>query len=418
MQKSHITRIHHPSGKLYEAFCTFVMGHPEGSFFQSDAFFRLMERWEEATPVLLIMVDTQHQVQGSLLAVLLGEGRGVQKWLSSRTVVYGGPLMAPQRRLQEHMNVDALLKALIKEVAARSVYIQFRNFRDWSDLQPVFNSNGFRYEERLNMLVGTSRRIRAWRGLSDSRRRQVKSSLKNGATIIVNPDSHQVMAFYDILHTLYTKRVKKPLPSFELFEAFGQMCRTGSYEAPMPDTMRATPQQEAEPRNSGLLAGISGLADAAPGLFSTDTKDTFSSGKTSEGGGSGQSNQVTAADRPGVILLVAYQGEVVGGIVCPMMPGRAMYEWYVAGLDRQLKGKGIYPSVLATWSAIEYAANNGLRYFDFMGMGVPDEPYGVRDFKARFGGEWVNHGRYMRVNNKLKYTLARLGYRAWQAVGL
>ena len=407
MQKSHITRIHHPSGKLYEAFCTFVMGHPEGSFFQSDAFFRLMDRWSEATPVLLIMVDAQHQVQGSLLAVLLGEGRGMQKWLSSRTVVYGGPLMAPQRRLKEHMNVDALFKALIKEVGGRSVYIQFRNFRDWSDLQPVFNSNGFRYEERLNMLVGTSRRIKAWRGLSDSRRRQVRKSLQHGATIVVNPGTDQLRAFYRILHELYAKRVKKPLPSLELFEAFGQMCRAGSYEAPMPDTMRATPLQETGVRDSGLLTGLSGLADAAPELFNT-AADTPS----------GQSSQVAPGDRPGVVMLVTYQGEVVGGIVCAMMPGRAMYEWYVAGLDRQLKGKGIYPSVLVTWSAIEYAAANHLRYFDFMGMGVPDEPYGVRDFNARFGGEWVNHGRFMRVNNKVKYMLAKLGYRAWQAVGI
>jgi len=43
-------------------------------------------------------------------------------------------------------------------------------------------------------------------------------------------------------------------------------------------------------------------------------------------------------------------------------------------------------------------------------MGTPDEAYGVRTFKERFGGRMVNHGRYSTVNRKLLYTVAELGY--------
>ncbi len=45
-----------------------------------------------------------------------------------------------------------------------------------------------------------------------------------------------------------------------------------------------------------------------------------------------------------------------------------------------------------------------------MGVGRPDRKYGVRDFKARFGGELVNYGRLTRVNNHFLYNIAELGY--------
>jgi hypothetical protein len=45
-----------------------------------------------------------------------------------------------------------------------------------------------------------------------------------------------------------------------------------------------------------------------------------------------------------------------------------------------------------------------------MGVGKPDVAYGVRDFKARFGGKQVNFGRLTRINNKFLYNVAELGY--------
>lgn len=105
-------------------------------------------------------------------------------------------------------------------------------------------------------------------------------------------------------------------------------------------------------------------------------------------------------------LLVKYQGRVIGGIVCPVLQGRALYEWYVCGLDRQYKQQ--YPSVLATYAAIEYAATHGIASFDFMGAGTPDTPYGVRTFKSRFGGTEVENGRFLLVCKPLLYRIGQL----------
>lgn len=118
--------------------------------------------------------------------------------------------------------------------------------------------------------------------------------------------------------------------------------------------------------------------------------------------------------KSGKIFLVKKNGEVLGGIVCPIHRNRIIYEWYVCGEDG--KEKGISPSVLATWAPIEYALQNGLDHFDFMGAGQPDQAYSVRDFKERFGGDQVCYGRYHLIVNKALYQVGKLGLRVYQKV--
>jgi serine/alanine adding enzyme len=110
----------------------------------------------------------------------------------------------------------------------------------------------------------------------------------------------------------------------------------------------------------------------------------------------------------GIILLAKYQGIVIGGMVCPITPDKALSEWYICGLDKM--NNKVHPSVLLTYGAIEHAINNNIPQFDFMGIGSPDKPYGVRDFKTRFGGQSVNYGRFMRINNPNLYRIANAGY--------
>lgn len=110
----------------------------------------------------------------------------------------------------------------------------------------------------------------------------------------------------------------------------------------------------------------------------------------------------------GAILLVWFNNQIIGGIVAPVTKGKTIAELYIAGLDKEYPKQ--YPSVAATWAALAYAADNGIAAFDFMGLGLPDVPYGVRDFKLRFGGQPVNYGRFGRRNAKWLYLIAETGY--------
>ena len=109
--------------------------------------------------------------------------------------------------------------------------------------------------------------------------------------------------------------------------------------------------------------------------------------------------------RHAVFLLVKYHDTVIGGIACPIFDHRTIYEWYICGLDKEYRH--LYPSVLATYAAIDYAATHSISTFDFMGAGTPDTPYGVRTFKSRFGGNEVSHGRFLHIACPTLYRLGR-----------
>lgn len=107
----------------------------------------------------------------------------------------------------------------------------------------------------------------------------------------------------------------------------------------------------------------------------------------------------------GIYLLVLFNNNIIGGIMCPVLEKKALYEFYVCGLDKEYKDQ--YPSVMATWAAMEYAGKNNIPVFDFMGAGNSEAEYGVRDFKARFGGDLVEFGRFQKIYRPLLYCLGK-----------
>ena len=99
----------------------------------------------------------------------------------------------------------------------------------------------------------------------------------------------------------------------------------------------------------------------------------------------------------GKIILITYQGRVISGSAMfhsslLISHSSFFYDWYRASIAEDIDG--VYPSVVSTWSALQYVSDNGGGLFDFMGAGPQNKPYGVRDFKLKFGGSLTNEYRY------------------------
>ena len=62
------------------------------------------------------------------------------------------------------------------------------------------------------------------------------------------------------------------------------------------------------------------------------------------------------------------------------------------------------------WHILEWGANHAYKIYDFGGAGKPDEEYGVRDFKAKFGGTLVNYGRNKCIHSPLAMKFSEYGY--------
>lgn len=307
----------------------FIFNHPYGNFFQSTKAFQFFQSVDDYDPIFIVAVDGE-KIVGSLLAVVIKEGKGLKGYFSRRCIVWGGPLVQ-----EDNPDIWAdLLKNLGKLISEKTIYTEFRNFRDQCVRKELYKKEDYQLNAHLNYIVSIPSLDEAKAGLSKSKKRQINKSLKSGAEIIQPDNIEQVESFYKILHQLYREKVKKPLPPFDFFSKFFQDKNLGTY------------------------------------------------------------------------LLVKYEGQIIGGIMCPMYKN-TIHEWFVCGKDSEIQD--VYPSVLATWAVIEYAANAGITHFDFMGAGKPDQDYGVREFKAKFGGELVNFGRFVRINQKMHYQVGKLG---------
>lgn len=109
----------------------------------------------------------------------------------------------------------------------------------------------------------------------------------------------------------------------------------------------------------------------------------------------------------GLTLLLKYEGKIIGGQISFCLKNYAVYDLFMTGDD--ITYKKLRPSTLATYSGIQYAANNNCNYCDLMGAGKPGEKYGVRDFKASFGGRLVEYGRCQFICNPLLFNIGKLG---------
>jgi len=84
-----------------------------------------------------------------------------------------------------------------------------------------------------------------------------------------------------------------------------------------------------------------------------------------------------------------------------------IYGWY-GGTDRAYGD--VWPNEMLTWHVLEWGASRGYRVYDFGGAGKPGEEYGARSFKAKFGGELVNYGRFVNIHKPWLLKISKPGY--------
>jgi lipid II:glycine glycyltransferase (peptidoglycan interpeptide bridge formation enzyme) len=110
-------------------------------------------------------------------------------------------------------------------------------------------------------------------------------------------------------------------------------------------------------------------------------------------------------------LVATVEGQLVS-CSAELLFKHIIYGWY-SGTDRAYSS--YIPNELLMWHLLEWGANSEqYRVYDFGGAGKPDEEYGVRDFKAKFGGDLVNFGRNIFVHQPSLLKVSKLGYELYQ----
>lgn len=304
---------------------------PTATWFQSIDAYNFYASLPNLFEPFVYGVENDGVLKGVIVGYITKEKNAIKQFLTRRAVVIGGPALANDITDEE---LICLLNTAKSEMKHKAIYIETRNFNDYSKWRTVFEKCGFRYEDHLNFHIDTSSEDIVNANLGKSRKRDIKTSFRDGATIIENPTLEQVKEYYNILSNLYKVKVKTPLFPFDFFRKL--------WEMPF-----------------------------------------------------------------GKFLLVELNDCIIGGAVCVEEKNKCLYEWFVCGKDGE--SKSIFPSSVATYAGIKYAMEHGCARFDMMGAGAPTESYGVRDFKAKFGGRLVEHGRFCYVCRPLLYQIGKLG---------
>ena len=75
-----------------------------------------------------------------------------------------------------------------------------------------------------------------------------------------------------------------------------------------------------------------------------------------------------------------------------------------------------FPNSLIPWEVMMWGKNNGMILFDWGGAGKPGIPYGVRDYKEQFGGQYVNFGRFEKINKPILFRIVNVFFKIWQRI--
>jgi lipid II:glycine glycyltransferase (peptidoglycan interpeptide bridge formation enzyme) len=95
------------------------------------------------------------------------------------------------------------------------------------------------------------------------------------------------------------------------------------------------------------------------------------------------------------------------GVALRLLYKDVIYAWYAGAIRDYASHKA---NDLLNWHVLEWGAHNSFSCLDFGGAGKPDEDYGPRKFKAKFGGTLVNYGRNVCVHAPVRLQLSQMSY--------
>ena len=167
-----------------------------------------------------IAVESDGQLKGLVVGYIQKDGGKIKQFFSRRAIVVGGPLLSDEITDEE---LAFLLSALIKRLQRKAIFIEARNFNDYTRWRPVFERLGFGYEPHYDVQVDTTSMELVNSKLDRNRKRNIKKALDNGVVIDENPSADDLRRLYSMLEELYTTKVKTPLFPFEFFEKLNKI---------------------------------------------------------------------------------------------------------------------------------------------------------------------------------------------------
>jgi serine/alanine adding enzyme len=191
----------------------FVKNHNYGNVFQTPEMYRVYKSTKYYEPVIVVCVDEENEIIGLILSVIQREYKGILGKLSSRSIIWGAPLIKDN----DIQIFNLLMKEYTRLIKRKAVYTQIRNLWNMDDFRIDFEKLGYKYEDHLNILIDLTKSEEIlWKEVYPKRRNEIKKSVKQGVFTGIFNETSLVEKSYEILVEVY-RRARLPLPGKEYF---------------------------------------------------------------------------------------------------------------------------------------------------------------------------------------------------------
>jgi lipid II:glycine glycyltransferase (peptidoglycan interpeptide bridge formation enzyme) len=190
----------------------FVFNHPHRTIFQTPEMFLVYKNTKNYKPIAIFAFENETLI-GVLTGVIQKEYKGFLGFLSSRYIIFGGPLVKDD----DSKIVNILLKEHNRHAKNKAIYTQFRNLFDIKHHKTIFEKNGFNYEPHLNIHIDLTQDIDDfWKGLKSKLRQNIRKAKKNGIIFDEIQTKDELERGYYIIKSVY-KFANLPVPDISLF---------------------------------------------------------------------------------------------------------------------------------------------------------------------------------------------------------
>ena len=193
---------------------TFILNHKNGNIFQSPSYYYAITKTGLYSPYFFCVIDEKDEIKGVLVSVLYKQHKGVVGFLSSRSIIHGGPVI-----LNSDNNIlELILTEYLATMKNKAIYSQFRN--SWIQVKEidVFREKKIVFEDHLDIIVDLNQNEeKLWKDVHTKRRNEIRRAVKEGTSFRKAENMEDFESSYNILVEVY-KRVKVPIPSFYILK--------------------------------------------------------------------------------------------------------------------------------------------------------------------------------------------------------
>lgn len=190
----------------------FVRNHPLGNVFQTPEMFQVYQHTDNIIPYVVVLVSNG-EIEGVLLAQWISNGNKFAQWLTSRSIIIGGPLA----KNNNPIIIDELFRAYYSLLPAKTIYSEIRPIYDVSTMFQYLVTKNWKRIGHYNILLSLDKEVDVlYNQMHKERKRNVQIAIKNGLIFKEVTTLEEIKNVVSLIQQTYSRK-HVPISYLDMF---------------------------------------------------------------------------------------------------------------------------------------------------------------------------------------------------------